>query len=79
VLSKYLQLAMRSASYEEMEDGAWFGEIPGFEGLWASAPDRGACQTALEDSLGDWLIFSFKRAIDVPIVEGIDLNVRESA
>lgn len=42
MLSEYIDRAMRHAQYERIEDGTFFGEIPGFEGLWANAPTQSA-------------------------------------
>jgi hypothetical protein len=43
VLKMYLDKAMQHARYEHIEDGSIFATIPGFEGLWASAPTQADC------------------------------------
>ena len=35
MLTKYLKQAMELATYEVLEDGTFYGEIPGFEGVYA--------------------------------------------
>jgi hypothetical protein len=35
MLTKYLKQAMALATYEVLEDGTFYGEIPGFEGVYA--------------------------------------------
>jgi len=62
-----------------MESGEWFGEIPGFQGVWAKAATKEGCAIELEDALGDWLIISFRKELPVPVVDGIDLSVRATA
>jgi len=58
MLLDYIQAALRQAKYKILEDGAFYGEIPGFAGLWASAPTLEACREELQSSLEDWLLVS---------------------
>src|SRR5262245_1854078 len=38
MLTEYIQAAMRRATYEILpEDKTYYGEIPGFQGVWANA------------------------------------------
>ena len=34
MLVEYIQKAVGRAEYKRLEDGTWFVEIPGFEGVW---------------------------------------------
>jgi len=39
MLARYIDTAMELARYEIIEDdGAYWGEIPGFQGVWARSP-----------------------------------------
>ncbi len=41
MLTKYIQAALHRASYKILpDDGTFFGEIPGFQGVWANADTR---------------------------------------
>jgi hypothetical protein len=51
VLTAYIEEAMRQATYERIEDGSVFANIPGFAGLWANADTVEACQRDLRDAL----------------------------
>ncbi len=79
MLSKYLQAAMGGAKYELLEDGTFYGSIPGFEGVWAGADSEPDCQIELEEVLEEWLLFRLSRQLPVPVADGIDLVVREVA
>jgi predicted RNase H-like HicB family nuclease len=70
---------MRGAKYEPTEEGAWYGSIPGFEGVWADAPSVEECRDELEEVLEEWLLFRLSRQLPVPVADGIDLVVREVA
>jgi hypothetical protein len=41
MLTKYIEAAMRRAGYEKIEDGTYFGTIPGFQGVWGNAKTVG--------------------------------------
>jgi predicted RNase H-like HicB family nuclease len=77
--SEYFETAMQLAEYEAMEDNeGWFGTIPGFSGLWASAPTEAECRVELRATLEDWVLFSLQRQVPVPALRDIDLNLRPS-
>ncbi len=58
---------MRKARYEILEDGeGFYGEIPGFEGVWGNAPTLEGCRDDLAEALETWLLFRISRGLDVP-------------
>jgi predicted RNase H-like HicB family nuclease len=77
VLTDYIRAAMHRAIYDKLEDGTYFGEIPGFEGVWASAQTLEACRQELQEVLEDWLLLGLRLGHPLPIVEGIDLTVTQ--
>lgn len=44
MLISYINEAMRLAKYEILEDHTYYGEIPGFQGVWANADSLDACR-----------------------------------
>ena len=70
---------MRGAKYELLEEGGYYGSIPGFDGVWADAVSLEACRDELEEVLEEWLLFRLSRQLPVPVLDGIDLVVREVA
>ena len=38
VITNYIRSAMRRATYEILPDGTYYGEIQGFQGVYANAP-----------------------------------------
>ena len=78
MLRKYLEGAMRRAHYEILEeDRSYYGEIPGFEGVYANANVLEECREELEEVLVEWVLFRVSRNLPVPTVDGIDLQVRK--
>ena len=80
MLTKYIQAAMRRARYEILPDGeGFYGEIPGFEGVWANADTLEACREELQEVLEGWLLLGLAQGHSLPVVDGIDLTIRKEA
>jgi predicted RNase H-like HicB family nuclease len=78
MLITYIQNAMRLAKYEILEDGAYYGEIPGFDGVWAQADHLEACREELQSALEDWLVLGLHMGHKIPAVAGIQLIPAEA-
>lgn len=64
---EYIQSAMRNANYELLEgDEGFYGEIPGFQGVWVNAPTLEACREELAEVLEEWLMFRSKEELKIP-------------
>jgi predicted RNase H-like HicB family nuclease len=58
-LRDFLTAAMARAHYEIVEDEeSYYGEIPGFQGLWATGDSPEDCRQNLMAALEDWILFS---------------------
>jgi predicted RNase H-like HicB family nuclease len=80
MLTKYIQAAMRQARYDILkDDGSYYGEIPGFEGVWASAKTLEECREQLAEVLEEWILLGVSRNDPLPVVDGIELKIKESA
>ena len=58
MLTAYITAAMTRARYRIIDDGTYFGEIPGLRGVWANAKTLEACGAELQEVLEDWLVVS---------------------
>ncbi len=75
LLQEYARLAVRGAELSHRDDGTWFAEIPGFEGVWASGASHTEALDALEEVVFDWAILKIRHEDrDLPVIESIDLN-----
>ncbi|MFQ6031073.1 MAG: type II toxin-antitoxin system HicB family antitoxin [Dehalococcoidia bacterium] len=75
----YLTGAMRTAKYEILPDGTFYGEIPGFQGVYANADTLESCREELQEVLEGWIILGLRLGHSLPVVEGIDLLVQKEA
>lgn len=77
MLTNYIRAAMRQARYEILpDDGTFYGEIPGFSGVYANAATLEACREELEEVLEEWILFRVSRNLSLPVVEGMELRVK---
>jgi len=78
MLTSYIKAAMKTARYEILsDDGTFYGEIPGFEGVWANAQTLEGCRDELEEVLEEWILFRVSKNIPLPTVNGLLLAVKE--
>jgi predicted RNase H-like HicB family nuclease len=79
MLTEYIRAAMRRATYEILpEDKTYYGEIPGFQGVWANAETLEACRDELQEVLEDWIVFRLHDHLSLPIVDGMEIGVKEA-
>ena len=79
MLTRYLRAALHRATYKVLEDDSFFGEIPGFDGVWANSGSLEACREELEDVLEEWILFRVSRQLPLPAVDNLELRIREVA
>ena len=71
MIREYISKAMTGAQYETLsDDGSWYGEIPGFQGVWANCDTLEECRTELEEVLEDWLLLRISLNLAVPVIPG---------
>jgi hypothetical protein len=60
VLSEYVELAMRQALYDKLEDNSFSGRIPSCPGVLSFAPTPKECEEELRSTLEDWVLVGLK-------------------
>jgi len=78
MLIAYIQNAMKLAKYEILADGQYYGEITGFQGVWAQAENLETCREELLSALEDWLVLGLRMGHKLPVVAGIQLVPAEA-
>ena len=79
MFTQYVDKAMRKAAYELIEDGTYFGSIPGFDGVWGNGSNLEECREDLRGSLEGWLILGlWLNDPDIPKLGKLDLVPRGS-
>lgn len=77
MIREYISAAMAKADYKIYpEDGTFYGEIPGFQGVYSIGDTLEECVRVLEEVLEEWLLLGIVLQDDLPVMDGIDINVR---
>ena len=80
MIREYIAAAMKGAQYEILsDDGSYYGEIPGFDGVYSNAQQLEECRDIFEEVLEEWLLLSVSKGLPVPVVDGLDLKIKEPA
>ncbi len=66
MLTSYISQKLARAKYKILEDGTYFGEIPGLQGVWASEKTLEKCRQTLCEVLEDWLILKLQDGDKIP-------------
>ena len=77
MITKYLQAAMALARYEILPDKTYYGEIPGFQGVWVSAVSLEQCRAELQEVLEGWLVLGLRLGHPIPVLDGLSLIVEK--
>jgi predicted RNase H-like HicB family nuclease len=80
MLTQYIQAALCKAKYEVLQDGKGFlGFIPDFEGVKASADTLAECREELIEVLEKWVIYRISKQLELPVIDGLNLNAQSTA
>ncbi len=67
MLTEYIQAAMKRAKYEILkDDGTYYGEIPGFQGVWSNADTLEGCRQELQEVLEEWIVLGLALGQKLP-------------
>ena len=68
MLKDYIRAAIGKTRYEILsDDGTFYGEIPGFDGVYANAEMLEACRDELEEVLEGWVLLHVSLHYPLPI------------
>ena len=71
---------MHRAKYEILpDDGSYYGEIPGLDGVFANAATLESCREQLEEVLEDWILVGVAERHSFPAIDGITINIKQTA
>ena len=79
MLINYINAALKKAEYMKLDDGSWFGEIPGFPGVWANGKTLEACREELIEVLEEWLLLKIRDGDELPVVDGYKISFNKVA
>ena len=66
MISEYIEKQLKKARYKILDDGTYFGEIPGIRGVWASAKNLEKCRNELREVLEGWMLVKVRAGENIP-------------
>ena len=79
MLIQFIQMAMKHAHYEILQGEGYYGEIPGFEGVYAQAMTLEDCRDELESVLDEWIFIRLTKNLPIPAIDGLELKIQTVA
>jgi predicted RNase H-like HicB family nuclease len=80
MFSNYIRAALRYARYEILPaEGTFYGEISGFNGVYAEADTLEECREELIEVLEEWILLRVSKHLPLPVVDGVELSIGEPA
>jgi predicted RNase H-like HicB family nuclease len=80
MLLEYIQAALCHARYEILqEDLSYYGAISDCAGVYANAATLEDCREELRQVLEEWVLFRVHRQLPLPVIDGIELAIKEVA
>jgi len=66
MISQYIEKQLKKAKYKILDDGVYFGEVVGLNGVWASSETLEGCRNELREVLEDWILLKVRDGERVP-------------
>lgn len=66
MLTHYIYQKLTCAQYKILDDGSYFGKIPGCDGVWASEKTLEQCRETLREILEEWIILKLQDGDKLP-------------
>ena len=66
MISDFILKKIKEANYELLEDGTYYGEIPGLKGVWANAKKLEDCRKELQEVFEGWLLLKIRDGDPIP-------------
>ena len=73
MLRRYMQAAMKHATYVQGAGDSYHGEIVELPGLHAEATTRAQCGVELQSNLAMWLQMRQCQGVPIPAMDGVPL------
>lgn len=71
--------AMHHAHYELLDDGQFYGEIPGLDGVYATDATLEQCREQLAETLEGWVLLGIALHHDIPPIDGLEIRAGQLA
>ncbi|MEK7565369.1 MAG: type II toxin-antitoxin system HicB family antitoxin [Patescibacteria group bacterium] len=84
MLGEFIVEKIKKAKFKVLDDGTYFGEIPGYRGVWANEKTLKTCKEELKSIFEEWILLTLKdggtvRGLRIGKKVPFNINAREFA
>ncbi|MEK7628908.1 MAG: type II toxin-antitoxin system HicB family antitoxin [Patescibacteria group bacterium] len=84
MLGEFIVEKIKKAKFKVLDDGTYFGEIPGYRGVWANEKTLKTCKEELKSIFEEWILLTLKdggtvRGLRIGKKVSFNINAREFA
>lgn len=73
-LSKYVEVALKTAEYEKDEHGVIIAKVPGASGFFAQGDTFEEARANLQDVVEGNVILALQLGLEIPHIEGVEIK-----
>ena len=76
MIRQYVERALRTARYDKLEDGTFYGEIPRLRGVLAAGETLEECRNQLAEVVEEWVLVRVAKGLPVPRLGKVEVRVK---
>jgi predicted RNase H-like HicB family nuclease len=78
MLTRYIQAAMTKVKWEILPDNTFYGSIPELPGIYAQNTGLDNCMKEIQEVLEEWIVLGIARHTHLPVIDGIEIKVKDA-
>ena len=76
MIRQYVEGALKSARYDKLEDGTFYGEVPRLRGVLATGDTLEECRSQLAEVVEEWVLIRVAKGLPVPPLGKVEVKVK---
>jgi predicted RNase H-like HicB family nuclease len=76
MITEFILTKLKIAKYKILNDGSYFGMIPGVSGVWANSKTLEGCRKELQEVLEDWLVLQLRDRQEISGLKTKSLKIK---
>jgi len=78
MIRQYVEEALKSARYDKLEDGTFYGEVPRLRGVLATGDTLEECRSQLAEVVEEWVLIRVAKGLPVPPLGKVEVKVKKA-
>ena len=79
MITKYFEVALERARYEQLEDGSYAATVRGLRGVIAIGDRLEDCRKNLAEVIEEWILLRVAHRLPIPRLGGVGLRIRRAS